>query len=181
MLGFLVLAWVAAMSIPAVLAFREKRRRELAGAPPFDETSDEIDLAAIFEELDARSTASAFRGGHLLVWYGGGRLDLRAATLDPNGASLDVRSLFGGLQIVVPPSWPVEVHPLVFAGGSATHATRAWPIRRSRPWSSTSWPPSGACRSSAGRPPRPRPTSRSRSGSSRPRSPAADRSASRQA
>jgi hypothetical protein len=117
MLGFLVLAWVAAMSIPAVLAFREKRRRELAGAPPFDETSDEIDLAAIFEELDARSTASAFRGGHLLVWYGGGRLDLRAATLDPNGASLDVRSLFGGLQIVVPPSWPVEVHPLVFAGG----------------------------------------------------------------
>lgn len=132
LLGFLTLAWVVGMSIPALAAWREKRRRELEGEPPFDETADQIDLAAIFDSLDARSTAPAFRGGDVLVWYGGGRLDLRDATLDPAGALLNLRTLFGGLEVVVPPSWPVELHPRAILGGvgQARDASR---IDRSKP------------------------------------------------
>jgi hypothetical protein len=132
LLGFLTLAWVVGMSVPALAAFREKRRRELEGDTPFDETADEIDLAAIFDSLDARSVATAFRGGDVLVWYGGGRLDLRGATLDPSGAQLNLRMLFGGLEVVVPPSWPVELHPRAILGGVG-QARDASQVDRSQP------------------------------------------------
>jgi predicted membrane protein len=115
--GLFALAWIVAMSLPALAAYREKRRRELAGEMPFDETADEIDLAVIFDSLEARSTASAFRGGDVLVWYGGGTLDLRDATLAPSGAQLNLRAIFGGLEVLVPPTWPVEVHPRAILGG----------------------------------------------------------------
>ena len=48
---------------------------------------------------------------------GGGSLDLREATLDPAGAELRVRAMFGGLEIVVPSSWPIELHSRVILGG----------------------------------------------------------------
>lgn len=69
--------------------------------------ADEITLAAIFEPIDFHSTARSFRGGTLDFWYGGGVVDLRDAVLDPAGARLDVRTIFGGGQIVVPESWNV--------------------------------------------------------------------------
>jgi hypothetical protein len=47
------------------------------------------------------STATAFRGGTLDCWYGGGIVDLRDATLDPAGAHLEVKAVFGGAQILV--------------------------------------------------------------------------------
>ncbi len=36
-------------------------------------------------------------------------IDLREATLDPAGARLDVRAVFGGGQIIVPETWIVTV------------------------------------------------------------------------
>ena len=57
--------------------------------------------------LDFRSTSRNFRGGRLECWYGGGVLDLRDATLAPEGATLQVRAVFGGGQILVPADWKV--------------------------------------------------------------------------
>jgi hypothetical protein len=70
--------------------------------------ADEVALAAIFEPLMFHSTSSAFRGGTLECWYGGGVVDLRDATLDAAGARLSVRAIFGGGQILVPDEWRVE-------------------------------------------------------------------------
>ena len=75
--------------------------------PTTDETADEVELAAIFGPLSFRSTSSAFRGGLLEAWYGGGILDLRDATLAPEGATLRVRAIFGGVQVLVPADWKV--------------------------------------------------------------------------
>ncbi len=69
--------------------------------------ADEVKLAAIFEPIAFRSTATSFRGGTIDTWYGGGVIDLRGATLDPAGATLQVRAVFGGGQIVVPEDWQV--------------------------------------------------------------------------
>jgi Cell wall-active antibiotics response 4TMS YvqF len=117
LLGAVGLLAAAGLAVPAALAFKEKSRRELAGLPAFDEDADELDIAAIFDGLEARSRATAFRGGELLVWFGGGTLDLREATLDPAGATLRVRAIFGGLEVIVPESWPVEVDANSIFGG----------------------------------------------------------------
>ena len=98
--GGLMLASVMGLFI----ARATKERIEVVDAPD----ADEIRLAAIFEPMSFRSTATRFRGGTVDCWYGGGIIDLREAVLDPGGARLDVRAIFGGAQIVVPASWRVR-------------------------------------------------------------------------
>ena len=73
-----------------------------------DPDADEVRLSAIFEPISFRSTATNFRGGAVDCWYGGGVIDLRDAILDPAGARLHVRAIFGGAQILVPETWRVS-------------------------------------------------------------------------
>ena len=118
-LGLVALVSLLGLAIPPLFAAREKQRREQDGVEPFDESADEIDLAVIFGSLEVESLAPAFRGGDVLAWYGGGTLDLRGATLDPAGAEIRLRAMFGGLQLVVPESWPVELRSRSIVGGIA--------------------------------------------------------------
>jgi hypothetical protein len=86
--------------------------------------SDEIALVTIFEELAFTSTAKAFRGGSLTCWYGGGDLDLRDAALDPAGARLTVKLVFGGGRVLVPDDWAIDLEATsVFGGMSDTRET----------------------------------------------------------
>ena len=94
---------VLAMIVAAVAALRARRE---AVQPPEPE-ADEIELRAIFEPMHFQSRAAAFRGGTIECWYGGGVVDLREAVLDPAGARLDVRAVFGGGQLIVPETWSV--------------------------------------------------------------------------
>ena len=104
-----LLAGVA--SVVAAALF--KGRLVSSGEPP----DDDVALVAIFDGLELASTAPAFRGGSVLCWYGGGSIDLRAATLDPGGATLDVRTLFGGVRLVVPPGLRVRSEMVALFGG----------------------------------------------------------------
>jgi predicted membrane protein len=79
--------------------------------------SDEIRLAGIYDEASLASTASSFRGGTMTSWFGGVDLDLRGATLDPAGARLTVRAIFGGGRIVVPADWAVDLDVVAIFGG----------------------------------------------------------------
>src|SRR5437762_12851184 len=89
--------------VSAIAAVLTKRR-----IVPLDAAdADEVRVRAIFEPLTFRSTAPSFRGGTVDCWYGGGVIDLREATLDPSGAQLQVRAIFGVGEIVVPDSWQV--------------------------------------------------------------------------
>lgn len=99
----------------AIAAFLVKQRTPSEGTPE----SDEVALVSIFEPLMFTSRATAFRGGTMLCWYGGGDLDLREATLDPTGADLTVRLAFGGGRLIVPDEWVVEMHVLAIMGGVA--------------------------------------------------------------
>lgn len=98
-----VVGWIASMVAGAIAAFQVKQRL----GPDTDEGADELIASAIFGPLAYGSTARSFRGGHLELWYGGGVLDLRDAVLDPGGATLHVRAVFGGGQILVPADWKV--------------------------------------------------------------------------
>lgn len=104
----LLAAWVVAIA-GAILA---KRR---VVQPP-DPSADEVDILAVFAPLGFRSTARNFRGGTIELWYGGGVIDLRSATLAPEGAVLTVRAIFGGAQIAIPASWEVATRVMGLGG-----------------------------------------------------------------
>ena len=111
--GILVAASIAASIASAVAALNLKRQ-----APPRpDDAADEIDLVAVMDGAEYANRAPAFRGGRVICWYAGAGVDLREATLDPGGADLEVRTVFGGTRIVVAPGVPVDVSgPAIFSG-----------------------------------------------------------------
>lgn len=80
---------------------------------------DEVALTAILAPVEFESHATAFRGGSLLLWYGGGDVDLRGVMLDPAGATLTVRAIFGGGRIIVPETWIVDLRTRGIFGGAA--------------------------------------------------------------
>jgi hypothetical protein len=103
LLRLIVIGWIVSMVAAAIAAMSVKRRL----IPTTDEGADEITAVAIFGPLAFHSTSQAFRGGEVECWYGGGVVDLRDAQLAPEGATLRVRAIFGGGQILVPASWKV--------------------------------------------------------------------------
>jgi hypothetical protein len=86
-----------------------------------DAESDDIALVAILDGIELTSRAQAFRGGSMFSWLGGIAVDLREAEIAPD-AHLDVRSLFGGIAIRVPPGWRVESAVKAIGGGVAVNA-----------------------------------------------------------
>lgn len=86
-----------------------------------DEISDEVALAAGANGIELKSRAAAFRGGTVRAAMGGIQLDLRAATLAAEGARLDVRAIMGGVEIILPESWPVRVSSAHAVMGGVEH------------------------------------------------------------
>ena len=91
-----------------------------------DESSDEVALVAIFDGIDLKSRAAAFKGGSLLAWFGGIAVDLREATLAP-GAHLSVHTLCGGIAVRVPAGWRLESTVQTVAGGVDVRAAAESP------------------------------------------------------
>lgn len=104
---------IAGLVIPPVAAALVKRRITTTDDPD----APEVALATIFDGEDLTNRSTAFRGGTTICWYGGQRLDLREATLAAEGATLRARCVFGGLQVLVPETWRVEVRSLPVFGG----------------------------------------------------------------
>jgi len=88
-----------------------------------DEDSDDFRLATIFGGREFDSRATALRSASALAVMGGVELDLRAATLDPAGATLDVTAVMGGIEITLPPGWAVDVENHGKMGGVDTRVT----------------------------------------------------------
>jgi len=85
-----------------------------------DEDSDEFRLAAIVGGKEFKSRATALRSASALAVVGGLDIDLRGATLDPAGATLDVTAVMGGAQVTLPPGWVVDLETRGSLGGVDT-------------------------------------------------------------
>jgi hypothetical protein len=115
--------WVGlmvSMAGAAIAALNMKRRI----VPRAEPDADDVHLAAIFEPIAFESRATSFRGGEVDLWFGGGIIDLRKATLDPAGARLEVRAIFGGCQVLVPAEWQMTTN-VVGMGGAGDGRPKA--------------------------------------------------------
>ena len=79
------------------------------------EGGDRIRTFALMSGNEHRVTSGAFRGGSVDAMMGGVTLDMRSATLDQGRAALDVFTMWGGVEIIVPVGWRVhsEVTPIM--------------------------------------------------------------------
>jgi hypothetical protein len=82
-----------------------------------DSDSDEVSLVAVFNGIDLKSKAETFRGGSMFAWFGGIAVDLRDATIAPEGAHLDLHTLQGGIAVRIPLGWRVQSDLKALAGG----------------------------------------------------------------
>jgi predicted membrane protein len=109
-MGISVTAWVTSLAISTRLTRG-------------DESSDDFRVATIMNGGEFRSHAANLRSGTAITIMGGVRIDLRDATLDPSGASLELNTVLGGLEVLVPEDWAVEVEQEVSGGDSKVNVT----------------------------------------------------------
>jgi hypothetical protein len=115
-IGRLIAILTGALALTAIGAAVAARTMKERIVPVDAPDAPEVTLRAIFEPLDFRSSSKMFRGGTLDCWFGGGVIDLRDAILDPGGARIEVRAIFGGAQFVVPESWRVTTNVVGIGG-----------------------------------------------------------------
>ena len=108
--------WPAAIVL-AGLTILSRWRGRAVGAPIRGDADAVVRATAIFSGPHVASTATRFRGAWLTAVFGGVTLDLRGAGLDPGGASVNAPVAFGGVEILVPEGWRINVRSTPIFGG----------------------------------------------------------------
>jgi predicted membrane protein len=78
---------------------------------------DYIDEITIFGGTKKVINSQNFRGGKTTSLFGGTELIFQNATPVPEGAVIDVFTMFGGTDLIVPSDWNVKVDATAFLGG----------------------------------------------------------------
>ncbi len=78
---------------------------------------DYLDGTAIFSGSKKKITSLDFKGGNITTIFGGYDIDLTNAELSEGLNVLDVVILFGGLKLMVPVDWKIDVKATLIAGG----------------------------------------------------------------
>jgi hypothetical protein len=100
----------AAIAGGALLLARYTRR------PRGEEAAGSGSTVAVFSGARQVVHSDHFRHADVSAVFGGATLDLREAHLDP-GATVDATAVFGGVDVLVPPGWRVELSGLPLFGG----------------------------------------------------------------
>jgi hypothetical protein len=109
-----VVGWLA-VSAASVLAALALRRL----VPAFGGESDDVfSLVYAMSGGEFVSSATELRSGEVTAFMGGAQIDLRNAQI-ADRATLDLRAWMGGVDVIVPSTWRVEIASSVFMGGIA--------------------------------------------------------------
>jgi hypothetical protein len=78
----------------------------------------ELTLVGVMSQDSRTSVATAFRGAQMTSVMGRTRLDLRQATIAQGGeATVNVFGLMGGVEVIVPEAWTIDVQTTSVMGG----------------------------------------------------------------
>jgi predicted membrane protein len=88
-------------------------------------SDDFIEDISVFSGHDRAIHSQSFKGGKIVSVFGGSKIDLVNAKLDPSGqAIIEMVCIFGGSTVIVPPDWHVKVEILNIFGGYADKRPR---------------------------------------------------------
>jgi predicted membrane protein len=73
----------------------------------------------IFSGGKQRVIHQVFRGGHINCIFGGSEVDLTQATLADGVSELEVNTIFGGVTLIVPADWKIQMKMTSIMGGFA--------------------------------------------------------------
>lgn len=76
-----------------------------------------ISLYAVFSGGKRRINAPNFLGGEVFAIFGGFHVDLRGSEIPSGRAVLDLNSIFGGTELIVPETWRVTLKGMGIFGG----------------------------------------------------------------
>lgn len=90
---------------------------------------DTVSSFSMFGEANLTRHSQAFAGGQLVEIFGDTNLDLRPATIAPEGAHIDILALFADVKIIVPAGWRIELTGIPVFGeySDRTNEGRALP------------------------------------------------------
>jgi predicted membrane protein len=91
---------------------RVARHAAVAGAGP----DNVVDIVAVLGGFERRVSVQDFRGGEITAVMGGCALDLREASIVKE-AVINVFTIWGGINIKVPPDWTVVLQGTPLMGG----------------------------------------------------------------
>ena len=80
----------------------------------------EISVTTLLGSSENQITSDQFRGGRVLSVFGSAEIDLRQAATASGGATLRVLACLGGVRLVVPEDWAINVQTKVLLGGAAS-------------------------------------------------------------
>ncbi|WP_143305221.1 LiaF transmembrane domain-containing protein [Chitinophaga vietnamensis] len=84
--------------------------------PASDANEDTINYSAVFGSISKQVMSKDFKGGSVSAIFGG--IDLNFTHSDIQGiAILDVTTMFGGCELVVPASWTIKMEITTIMGG----------------------------------------------------------------
>lgn len=95
------------------LLYREVFRRRVA---PSADAADHVDGTAILGSVKRLSASQSLRGGDATAVLGACVLDLRQSLLAAQGAEIDVFTLFGGVEVIVPDDWEIVLDGTAILG-----------------------------------------------------------------
>ena len=108
-----VIMWIVVAQVVGWIVGQMIAKRMTKG----DESSDEFQVAAVMGGKKFESHARDLKSGSAITSMGGIEIDLRDATLDSGGARLELKTTMGGIQVIVPNDWAVDVDKKSLAGG----------------------------------------------------------------
>ena len=80
-------------------------------------SSDNCDLSFILGGGDHIFASKQFKGGKLAAFMGGGTIDLRDSDIQIDNAVIDVFVFMGGIDIIIPRHWHVNIQGTPILGG----------------------------------------------------------------
>lgn len=86
-----------------------------------DSKGGKVDYNLMMNGIDEVFFEPVFRGGDINTIMGGAKLDLRRTSLPEGDTVLKISSLCGGVTLLLPLDWNVEIHNHAILGGFADH------------------------------------------------------------
>jgi len=88
-------------------------------------TEDFLNEVAIFSPLDKTVRSEGFRGGKIVVVFGGGQIDISQVKAFEKNVNIELTAVFGGAKLIIPKNWRVNSQGVGIFGGYSNKAVAA--------------------------------------------------------